>query len=110
VLNAPISSNSKFCESGESCEAKGEAKKRLMSVRSVVLAQFELIAKEQNRKMPPLSDDLLLLDSGLDSLCFAIVVARLEDVLGRDPFNGDSAVDFPVTLQDFINLYEDDAK
>jgi len=38
------------------------------------------------------------------------VVARLEDTLGRDPFNGDSAVDFPVTLQDFINLYEDDAE
>ncbi|MBV8454050.1 MAG: acyl carrier protein [Deltaproteobacteria bacterium] len=81
-----------------------------MSVRSIVLAQLELVAKEQKKKLPPLSDDLPLLDSGLDSLCFAILVARLEDALGRDPFNGDSAVDFPVTLQDFISLYEDNAK
>jgi hypothetical protein len=102
--------DSKFREGKESCEAKEGAKERLMSVRSVVLAQLELVAKEQNREMPSLSDDLLLLDTGLDSLCFAIVVARLEDTLGRDPFNGDSAVDFPVTLQDFINLYEDDAE
>jgi len=81
-----------------------------MSIRSIVLAQLELVAKEQKRKLPPLSDDLPLLDSGLDSLCFAILVARLEDALGCDPFNGDSAVDFPVTLQDFISLYEDNAK
>jgi hypothetical protein len=110
MLNAPIDSDSKFREGNESCEAKGEAKERLMSVRSVVLAQLELVAKEQNREMPPLSDDLLLLDTGLDSLCFAIMVARLEDALGRDPFDGDSAVDFPVTLQDLINLYEGDAE
>lgn len=81
-----------------------------MSARQIILAQLELVAKEQRRELPPLSDDLPLLDSGLDSLCFAIVVARLEDALGRDPFNGDSAVDFPVTLQDFINLYENDAE
>jgi hypothetical protein len=49
----------------------------------------------------------MLLDSGLDSLCLAIIVARLEDLLGRDPFSYDDAVDFPVTLSDFIRCYED---
>src|SRR5262249_13705544 len=83
---------------------------RLMSVRSIVLAQLELVAKEQNKELPPLADDLPLLDLGLDSLCFAIIVARLEDALGRDPFSGDTAADFPVTLDEFIRLYEDDGK
>ena len=55
-----------------------------MSVRSAILSEFQLVAKEQKRKLPPLTDDLVLLDSGLDSLCFAIIVARLEDTLGRD--------------------------
>ena len=35
------------------------------------------------------------MDSGLDSLCFAIVVARLEDSLGYDPFSVAEDVAFP---------------
>jgi hypothetical protein len=81
-----------------------------MSVRSVILSQFETVAKEQEQNLAPLSDDLELLDCGLDSLCFAIIVARLEDVLGRDPFNGGEVVDFPVTLRDFIALYENNGR
>jgi hypothetical protein len=68
------------------------------------------VAKEQEQKLAPLSDDLELLNCGLDSLCFAIIVSRLEDVLGSDPFNGGEALDFPVTLRDFIALYEDNGK
>ena len=48
-------------------------------------------------------------ESGLDSLCFAIVVARLEDALGFDPFSAAEEVDFPVTLGDLIRFYEDGA-
>jgi len=81
-----------------------------MSVRSAIISQFEQVAREQNKELAPLSDDLVLLDSGLDSLCFAIIVARLEDVLGRDPFSYDDAVDFPVTLSDLIRFYEDTAE
>jgi hypothetical protein len=80
-----------------------------MSVRSNVISRFEEVAKEQDKRLAPLSDDLLLLESGLDSLCFAIVVARLEDSLGVDPFSADD-VDFPVTLGDFIRFYEDATK
>jgi acyl carrier protein len=81
-----------------------------MSVRSIVLAQFEQVVKEQNKLVAPLSDDLMLLESGLDSLCFAIIVARLEDELGVDPFSAAEDLDFPVTLRDFIKTYEDAAK
>lgn len=81
-----------------------------MSVRSIILSQFEMVAKEQNQILMPLSDDLELLNSGLDSLCFAIIVARLEDALGYDPFSGDEAVDFPLTLNDFIRLDKNGAK
>jgi len=55
---------------------------KTVSVRSKVLSQFEQVAKEQNKVLGPLSDDLVLVDSGLDSLCLAIIVARLEDALG----------------------------
>ena len=81
-----------------------------MPMRATIIAQFEQVANEQARKLVPLSDDLVLLESGLDSLCFAIIVARLEDALGFDPFSADEEVDFPVTLGDFIRFYEDGAK
>lgn len=77
------------------------------SLRSTIISQFEQVVKEQNKQLPPLTDDLVLLDSELDSLCFAIILARLEDALGFDPFSTAEEVYFPVTLGDFIKFYED---
>jgi hypothetical protein len=77
-----------------------------MSIRSTVISQFEAVAKEQNKQLLTLSDELELLESGLDSLCFAIIVARLEDILGQDPFSAGDAIELPVTLGDFIRFYE----
>ena len=81
-----------------------------MSVRSTIQSQFQSVAAEQERKLATLSDDLKLIDCGLDSLSFAIIVARLEDSLGVDPFSSEKAVDFPVTFGDFVRLYESVAK
>jgi acyl carrier protein len=81
-----------------------------MDIRSEVVAQFTQVAEEQDKRLTPLTDDLPLLDSGLDSLCFAIVVARLEGSLGVDPFSDDEDARFPVTLGDFIRFYENAAK
>jgi len=74
------------------------------------MSQVEQVADEQRVKLPALSDELVLLDSGLDSLCFAILVARLEDTLGLDPFTASDEVYFPVTLGDFVMAYENAAK
>jgi acyl carrier protein len=75
-----------------------------MSIRSSIISQFELVAKEQKRDLIPLSDDVVLLESGLDSLCFAVIVARLEDEFGVDPFA--TAEGFPITMGDFVRYYE----
>ena len=76
-----------------------------MSARSTIVAEFERLAAERERKLAPLSDDLKLLDSGLDSLSFAVLVIRLEETLGVDPFNGEE-VTFPVTFGDLVSLYD----
>ena len=81
-----------------------------MSIRLTIMSQVEQVADEQHVKLPALSDELVLLDSGLDSLCFAILVARLEDTLGLDPFTASDDVYFPVTLGDFVMAYENAAK
>jgi acyl carrier protein len=80
-----------------------------MSVKSTILAEFEQVAREQNKRLTALSDDTMLLESGLDSLCFAIIVARLEDALGVDPFQADETEKFPVTFGDLVKFYENAA-
>jgi hypothetical protein len=77
-----------------------------MSIRSTVISHFEQVAAEQHRALSRLSDGLRLLDCGLDSLSFALVVARLEDALGFDPFEAAEDLTFPVTFGDFVRLYE----
>ena len=81
-----------------------------MSIRSSVISQIEEIAQENNKALPPLTDDLVLLDSGLDSLSIAILVARLEETLGFDPFTESDDIYYPVTLGDFIRFYENAVK
>jgi len=70
------------------------------------VSEIERVASEQKRKLAPLNDNLVLADSGFDSLCFAILVARLEDELGFDPFSTSEELYFPTTLGEFIALYE----
>jgi acyl carrier protein len=76
----------------------------IMSLRTAILDQMRTVAAEQGKTLAPLTDDLALHDSGLDSLCFAILVSRLEDVAGRDPFSSEGA-SFPRTVGEFIALY-----
>ena len=81
-----------------------------MSVKTTITSQFQQVAREQDRTLAPLSDEMRLVQSGLDSLSFAIIVARLEDELGVDPFSATDAIEFPVTFGDFVRLYETSAK
>ena len=53
-----------------------------------------------------LNEDTVLLDCGLDSLGFAVVVAKLEEDLGYDPFVIMEESVYPNTLIEFIDLYE----
>lgn len=77
-----------------------------ISARAAIWAHFEQVAKEQERKLPPLSDDLVLSELDLDFLCFAIIVARLEEALRFDPFSIAEDVPFPATLGEFVRFYE----
>jgi acyl carrier protein len=77
-----------------------------MTTKLIITSEIEKVASEQKVALAPLADDLILLNSGLDSLCFAILVARLEDTLGVDPFTASDDVSFPVTLGDFVKAYD----
>ena len=81
-----------------------------MSVRLRIIAAMKQVAEEQKVKLPPLTDELSLHETGFDSLAFAILVARLEDSLGVDPFTASDDVTFPVTLGDLVQAYENAAR
>jgi hypothetical protein len=46
----------------------------------------------------------------LDSLCFAIIVSRLQTVLGVGPFTENEDTPFPVNLGEFVRFYENAAQ
>src|SRR5436305_1950907 len=75
-------------------------------IRTTILSEIQRLAEAEKKPVPELKDDLVLLESGMDSLMLAILVARLEETLGLDPFTASEDVFYPVTLGDFIKAYE----
>lgn len=53
-----------------------------------------------------LNNNTVLLESGLDSLGFALLVALLEEELGFDPFAELDDVLYPSTFSEFVQVYE----
>ena len=81
-----------------------------MSVKSIIVEQIERVARDHGKVLMPLKDDLLLANCGLDSLCFAVLVARLEDALRLDPFAAGKETRFPETLGGLVGIYEDGSR
>lgn len=80
-----------------------------MTIKLTIMDEMAQVAREQGKTLAPLSDGLVLLESGLDSLGFAVLVARLEDKLGVDPFTASEDAIFPVTFGDLVKVYENGA-
>lgn len=80
-----------------------------MDIRTTVYHQVRTIADQQGKLLPPLTDDLRMLESGLDSLCIAILIANLDDELKLNPFDADD-VEIPVTFGDLVRVYENAAE
>ncbi len=77
-----------------------------MSHRAEIAEEMAATAEAQGKRLAPLTDELVLIDSGLDSLGFAILVSRLEDRLGFDPFTESETAYFPVSFGDFVRFYD----
>ena len=76
-------------------------------MRTLILQLMAEIAENADCTLAgDIHDGTVLLASGLDSLGFAILVARLEEELGRDPFTETDEIVYPRTLGEFIAIYE----
>lgn len=78
----------------------------MTNLRNMITQAIQEIAEIRDTKICVLEDQTVLLESGLDSLGFAILVARLEEELGYDPFVLMDEPIYPRTLKEFIEIYE----
>ena len=72
----------------------------------LIVEEFRTVFKNKGLEPPAMSPETILDGSlGLESLDFAEVVMRLEQVFGRDPFGGDTIPEVS-TLADFVRCIE----
>lgn len=76
-------------------------------MKEKILSLINEIASENgvvlNSKMDTTT---ILLESGLDSLGFAILIARLEEELGYDPFTMMDEPVYPQTFGQLVEIYQ----
>jgi hypothetical protein len=77
-----------------------------MTISTIIEEKFRSALELSDCTAPEtLNKDLILLESGLDSLGFAILVTTLEDTLGYDPFTLMEDAFYPRTYGDFVEIY-----
>ena len=76
------------------------------NLREKITTAIQEVANMRGTEVINLSDETILLESGLDSLGFAILVAKLEEDLGYDPFVLMNMPVYPRTFIDFIEVYQ----
>ena len=77
-----------------------------MDMRSIVVEALTELFEEDELDVPEFRDDLVLLDTDLDSLGYAVLVTRLEEELGYDPFSMLDEGYYPATFGEFVAIYE----
>lgn len=79
-----------------------------MNIKEIIKKTYMEVLEETGSKLlvPELTDDVILLESGLDSLGFAILVATLEERFGFDPFTMMDEPFYPSTFGEFVSIYE----
>lgn len=79
----------------------------MSNLKENIITLFEETLEERGAVLAnKIDDDMILLESGLDSLGFAILVVKLEESLGYDPFTMMKDAVYPTTLGEFVKIYE----
>lgn len=78
----------------------------MTNLNNQIITAIKETADVRGSEIGDLKNETVLLESGLDSLGFAILVARLEEELGYDPFVMMDEPVYPRTLGEFIEIYQ----
>lgn len=79
-----------------------------IEMKKIILEKFNeaLEQTDVDQRYEDIKDEQVLLESGLDSLGFAILVALLEEELDFDPFQQMEDAVYPTTFGEFVAIYE----
>jgi len=79
-----------------------------MNIRETIKETYLEVLEQTGNELlvPELTDDVILLESGLDSLGFAILVASLDEKLDFDPFTIMDEPFYPSSFGEFVGIYE----
>ena len=78
-----------------------------MNIRNEIEKVFKRACEKRNVQFPDvISDESVLLEIGLDSLGFTVLVTDLEMKLGYDPFMLMDEPFFPRTFRELVDIYE----
>jgi acyl carrier protein len=74
-------------------------------IEDVILHEVVKLLEEEKVEKVDIGPDSVLVGSGLDSLAFAVLVTRLEEELGYDPFLALEDEIFPRTVAELVEVY-----
>jgi len=79
-----------------------------MNIAKIIEETFIEVLEQTGKELlvTKLTKDVILLESGLDSLGFAILVATLDENLEFDPFTMMDEPFYPSTFGEFVDIYE----
>ena len=76
-------------------------------MKEKILCLMREIAEDSGAALvSEIDEETVLLETGMDSLGFAILVARLEEELDYDPFAMMEEAVYPTTFGEFVAIYE----
>jgi hypothetical protein len=77
-------------------------------MKKIILDKFNEALEQTNitKQYEQIDNNAVLLETGLDSLGFAILVALLEEELDLDPFQLMEEPVYPRTFGEFVAIYE----
>lgn len=74
-------------------------------VHAAVVEQVSRLFAEEDKPVPDIGLDDGLIDLGLDSLSLAVIITRLEEVLGYDPLDVIEGGEYPRTVRELVAVY-----
>ncbi len=77
-------------------------------MKNLIIAKINEVLDQTDRseRYEDIEDRVILLETGLDSLDFAILVSLLEEALDLNPFQLIDEPVYPITFGDFLPIYE----
>lgn len=79
----------------------------MLNLEQQIRQAMSLVAQLSDCQLvEPIEPDTLLLECGLDSLGYAMLVAQLEEDLGFDPFTELAIDTYPSTFTEFLVIYQ----